>query len=185
MKFVKCKLIIKGFSLTEMMVATALFSIIAITISSMILDMNKNNQLSISEKKIYDSLSIAMDDIAKRLREGANYTIDTNLIMFRPQSGGCEKYEFIESKIVKSSILIDCNNTNSSSIWTSIDFTPSDIYVESFITHLKSGDKSLESGAVNANMQQPYLQILISGRSQFNPEAKFKIETSVSQRSKF
>lgn len=188
-KKVKKFFVFNGFSLMEVIVGTFLFTLISLVISNMILDLNRVNQKSISEKKIYDSLSIIMDDMTKRIRGGEGYVVSSNSIIFKPQEGDdikCEKYELIktdvESKIQKSTSLSDCDYAS----WTSvIDFSPRDIYIDQFYLKLTQGDKDITGVSGNTNMRQPIIELLVTGHTIEDERLKFKIETTISQRSKY
>lgn len=169
-----------GFSLVEIMVSTALFAIIAISTTDLILDLNRHNQMSISEKKIYDSLSIVIEDMSKRIREGEKYTVTNNSIIFVPQNGKSEEYKKEGDKIIKISI-------SEQNVSNQIDFTPSDIKVEEFVIELKKGDKSKNyDGTImdSASIQQPFVKIKLKGHSLYSPKANFEISTAISQRAK-
>ena len=111
------KNILKGFSLPEIMVAVTLFSFVGLISSSIILNMNINNKLIISKKKVYDSIDLSMEDMSREVQEGGEYYTNSDasatnsLIRFVPKfsTSTCVEYTATSSLL---SITIEQLNNN-------------------------------------------------------------------------
>jgi type II secretory pathway component PulJ len=182
--------ICKGFSILEMVVATALFIIIAMMTTNLIFSLNKQNQSSLAEKKLYDALFITLDDMSKNIREGYNYSTSTNLLgdyIFSFVSQDLKKEEYVFIKGNGDNGYIQKNiyaNTTGSILEKTIRMTNSDINIQDAKIEFKPHFKIDLVYDDNSSMKQPFVKIVLKGNSISKPEAKFEIQTSINQRSK-
>ena len=80
----------KGFTLIELMIATALFVIVATIALSAILSANVNYKKTEDMRTITDNLSFTMDDISRNVKLGYNYSCNPSDNNY--QRAGCEYF---------------------------------------------------------------------------------------------
>lgn len=174
-----------GFTLIEMMVATAIFLAVAVISISTVLVTNRAYNKGDDMRTIIDNLDFAMQDMSHNLRFGYNYSAqnrDTiqyvpNTVAFASTDGTLptsptEGYSFTDNALFK----IDSQGN-------SIQLTDPRIIVDpdksGFFVHTITPDGTL---------LQPYVTIVLSGTITTKKGAKdetvtpFKLQTSVTQR---
>lgn len=187
-----------GFTLVEMMVAIAVFSIVMVTAMSALLNVIDANSKARSIKTAINNISFALEGISKDMRVGTNYRcLGPNA---DPLSGNCpagsDSFSFKSSKAgnpyiyyryVKSGGLGQIQSCVSNSLDIS-GSSCSGIY-----TYLTSPEVNLTdikfyilgNGPDGALKQQPWAIITISGVAGWKKakvQTTFNLQTSVSQR---
>jgi len=100
----------KGFSLVEILVSVAVFSVVVIAGTAAILAVIDANQKSQSLNSVMTNLNVALESMAREIRVGKNYACvtghgiesDCTMISFTPDIGvGPIYYEFVSTGIQK------------------------------------------------------------------------------------
>lgn len=193
-----------GYSLVELIVAIAIFTIVAIVSISALISINDANKKAQTTRAIIDNLNFAVENMARNLRVGTNYfcggstispadvSLGTNGnclggnvgIAFKSYTGSNVAYRLNSNGQIEKS---DSSWTGSSS-WLPISpyITPP-VGSTSFAQPLTIDSmKFYVTGTDPAEspMVQPRVVIVIRGTARYNDkiQTQFNIQTSVSQR---
>lgn len=85
-----------GFTLIELMVATALFVVIMLSAMGSLFVLLDESKDSRSLRVAMDNVNFAMESMTRSIRMGVNYSDGDNLLSFNLQDGKYVKYQFIE-----------------------------------------------------------------------------------------
>lgn len=194
----------KGFTLVEMMVAIAVFSIVMVTSISALLNVIDANNKAKSIKVAINNISFALEGISKDMRMGTDYACGQdvepsgdclgggNIIKYRSiradevLSGGLRKYAYYKiSNGVISTCLekgsISCNFNGPFTAITSNELVISTTTSKFYVLGVAGSNLPAGSGRT-----QPRMIMVISGTSGPQNKAKlqtsFDLQTSVSER---
>ncbi|MBU3968646.1 prepilin-type N-terminal cleavage/methylation domain-containing protein [Patescibacteria group bacterium] len=180
----------KGFTLVEMMVAVALFSVVMVIGVGSLLSMISANKKSQSLQLVMSNLGFAIEDITRTMRVGTNYHCGSgdirepkdcnggsNYVAFEPTGGDPDStndqvvYRLNGTQIEKST----SGGVNNSFI----AITAPEITIESLSFYVQ-GSETIGEG----DNKQPKVLIVLSGHAGENEKTKsnFNIQTMVSQR---
>jgi len=168
----------KGFTLIEMVVSVALFTVVVVVSTGALMTIIDANRKARSLQTVMDNLNFAMESMSRNLRTGYSYECGgtsgncpngKDSIVFTDQNGDSVEYEFSESSDL-GSITISKNGAMAKSI------TSPEVDIDSllfYVTGLDVGDN-----------RQPLLTISISGTAGSDESTKttFSIQTTISQR---
>lgn len=167
-----------GFTLIEVMVAVSVFAIILTVGIGSLLTINNAYRKSQTERVVIDSLSFAVESMARELRTGYNYTC----------AGVCDP---------SGSPTIKFINSDGDTIAYSFDFNGGQGRIVSSDPQLPGGQLALTDPSVviiddmkffvvgedATDSIQPYVIITVTGTTAAsNQQSQFTLETSVSQR---
>ncbi len=182
----------QGFTLIEVMIAVALFTIIMTIGVGAVLNSNNNHKKTQTVRAVLDNLSFIMEDMGRNIRLGSNYHCDAinanieapldcllggqNLAlegMIGQPGNGSDQIVYgitADGKIIKST---DSGNT-------SRNLTPPEVVIDP----LRSGFVVVGSQAYAAGDRvQPRVIIRLSGKVVYRElSSEFNIQTTVSQR---
>jgi prepilin-type N-terminal cleavage/methylation domain-containing protein len=189
----------RGFSLVEMMVAVALFTIVAMVSISALLSVNDANRKAQTMRAIIDNLNFAVENMARNLRVGSTYNCGTATPIASPRD--CINGD---SSIAFESYVGDPGNpndqvvyrldtdapTNKGQIMKSGDSGSTFLPLTPFVSGLASQPlvvdylKFYVTGSASSDGKQPRVVIVIGGTASYNEKIKtrFLMQTSVSQR---
>lgn len=179
-----------GFTLIEMMVAVALFSVVMMIGVGSLLSMISANKKSQSLQLVMSNLDFAVEDITRTMRVGTNYHCGSgdisepkdcnggsNYVAFEPTGGDPEDlndqtiYRLNGTQIEKS--------TTGGTSGSFIAITAPEIVIES-LSFFVQGSETVGGG----DNEQPKVLIVLSGYAGKDEKSKsnFNIQTMVSQR---
>lgn len=166
----------KGFSLVELMVASALFmTVVAVAASAFISVLDASAQ-SREMNTLMSNLDFALEDMSRNIRVGESFSITNGgqQISFQVYATGdlrvkCDVSYRLDAGIIKKTKSggSDCNG------YTDVPVTSSEIDIEKLVF---TGD---QISAVNA---QPRIIINLEGVTAGDIEQEFMLQTSVTQR---
>ena len=173
-----------GFTLTELIVAIALFTVIAFLSIGAVLSIFDANRWSRSSKTVVDNLNIALESMTRTVRFGEDYQCGSGGALF---PGNCSEggdtlkvnfdgdtiiYRLCGASIYKS----ETGNTGCAGAGTSSITSP-----DTVIDHLKF----YVFGTSNGDTTQPYVVAVIRGHVGPRPTSQsiFNVQTMMSQRS--
>ena len=189
----------RGFTLIEMMVALALFTVvITIAVGAFLSLIGQSSQLQ-GEQKVMTSLNFAMDSMTREIRTGVNYYCnsdvadmgsddETDMTLVRDCSGGLNGMSFIEagsslSAGSGSARIAYGFDSASSSIVRQIaanspqPMTSSDVKITGVWFYV-SGAAPLTDGS----LKQPTVTIIIRAQDPEDSSQTYTLETTVTQR---
>ncbi len=161
----------KGFTLIEIMIATALFSIITtVSFSAFFLILNKQKEIQVLSQ-VTNNLNMVLESISRELRMGHDYNIsNNNKITFTTKEGLSGIFELKEingNGFIKRKI--EGRDTNK------VSLTGSNIDIKKLEFH--------SAGIPTGDGLQPRILIIINGKVILkNTESEFNLQTTVSQR---
>lgn len=187
----------KGFSLAEMLIVFAVLSIVLSAIVSYFVSVVRVQNYILASQQLYDQTSYAMDYMYKMIRmakkDASPETCATDKYNFNPiNPTGATSLQFIRidrttatpTRICQrfnfdagTGIISTYTSTASPVTWATNNLTSGDIKV----TNLKfviSGD----GGTAGGDKNQPKVTILLEAQSVKVPDAKIRLQTTVSQR---
>lgn len=173
-----------GFTLVELQVAFALFTIVALVVLTVILGMMNATRKIHAIKSTMDSVSAAMESMTRSIRVGTSYDCsgspaegDTNdcpngenTFGYVSSSGGFIIYRLNAGRIERCGTgVADCAGTY-------VAITPPDVTISNL-------DFYVQGSALGDN-EQPHATIVIEGRAGITPKytSTFVIQTTVTQR---
>ena len=192
----------KGFTLVEMMVAIAVFSIVMVTAMSALLNVIDANNKARSLKTAVNNISFALDGISKDMRVGTDYKCGT-VITSMPSSVALECTNDTGGKIIgyrspradldgsgnrkyayyrfKSPQIEECLEKGSVVTCADGDFNP---ITSGEVTLTKTVFRVLGVESPDVSTTQPRMIITVSGEAGAKEKIKtrFDLQTSVSQR---
>jgi prepilin-type N-terminal cleavage/methylation domain-containing protein len=185
----------KGFTIIEMMIAIAIFSVVIIYGMQALLNANFVHKKSQDMRSLMDSLTFALDDMSKNIRVGYNYNClqtDFSSVMSSNSGNDCSDGMGISFEQTNG----DPNNSNDQwvyfigddSLWkntgapyNSISNNVQMISEKIKLDMTKSGFSVIGAKTfADGDKQQPFVLIRLVGTIKDTP---FSIETAVSQRS--
>jgi prepilin-type N-terminal cleavage/methylation domain-containing protein len=163
----------RGFSLVELLVATALFSIVvAIAASSFLSILNASHQAR-SLGQLMLEVDFAVEDMSRNVRTGSGFSIlpggSGQLLSFRDQVGRTITYGFDGVAIRKSVRLL-----NGTYLYENVPLTSPEVR----IVNLNFSRTPARSSGVD----QPRIIIQVVGEFQGVADSRFFLQTSVTQR---
>lgn len=169
----------KGFTLVELIVSIAAFTIVIVIGLGSVVTTSRTYQRSISQSEAIDSLSFAMDTMSRRIRTGINYGCDSicttqgnERFVFDDQGQSQVIYSLEESP--EGKYIQRVTNTGSES-FTQVLTSPKVINI--------SDMKFYVIGQSNTDQLQPRVQIVIKGQTRFGTGVSdFSLQTTVVQR---
>lgn len=195
--------LVSGYTLVEMMVAVALFTMVAMVSISTLVSINDANKKAQTIRAIMDNLNFSIENIARNLRIGASYHCDYQDLSTAPiyspndctnnqigaESIAFEAYDGSSSNNDQVVFLFDsANGQILKSIRSGVQdsflpITPHD-YSSSFQPLTVDYLRFFVTGTAAGDGKQPRVVILVGGTARYNNniETKFQIQTSVSQR---
>ncbi|MEK7652499.1 MAG: type II secretion system protein [Patescibacteria group bacterium] len=192
MKSLNHKITIKnnGFTLVEMMVAVALFSVVMVIGVGSLLSMINANKKSQSLQLVMSNLDFAIEDITRTMRVGTNYHCGSGDIREPKDCNGGSSYIAFEStggdpNSINDQIVYRLNgaqiekSTSGGASNSFIAITAPEITIESLSFYVQG------SGTVSGgDKKQPKVLIVLSGYAGENEKTKsnFNIQTMISQR---
>lgn len=194
----------RGFTLVESLVAVGLFTIVTTISSSAFLAMVNADRVSRSQRIATDNLSLALEDISRRIKTGAVYGCDPvnnggAVNSTRDCAAGAESFAFTEQDRVTrtiykrgigqgdpNSIPAGCGSLSysipgqgcilrfSRGVWIPITSHEIDVKKLTFVV----------DGSNSTDLIQPHVTILIEGFIQASPtvNTQFKMQTMATQR---
>lgn len=176
----------RGFTLIEMIVSVALFSVVMFVSVGALLAIADANRKANSLRITMDNLNFAMESMSRTIRTGSGYSCDTvpviqpaygencpeggSLFSFTDQNGEIVTYKYDDSA---ESVAVKRNSGNFANI------TSPEIQVENLTFYITG------VGATGSNAgHQPRVVIVIKGKAgtTVKTQTSFSIQTTVSQR---
>lgn len=186
----------KGFTLIEMMVAIAVFSIVMVTAMSALLNVIDANNKARSIKTAINNISFALEGISKDMRMGTEYECflrDGNCVGIKYKSPrvelkGYAYYKFQPGQDGESGQVLECLEKDGRNCTSPSDFQPitsAEVNltdVKFYVLGVENSLNSVDSGTKT----QPRMIMTISGTAGPANKPKlqttFDLQTSVSQR---
>lgn len=190
---------VRGFSLVEMMVAVAVFTVVAMVSISALLSVNDANRKAQTMRAIIDNLNFAVENMSRNLRVGMTYncgvvgTITTpndclngaSSIAFESYTGDTANpndqivYRLDTDAPVNKGQIMKSSDSGS----TFLPFTPF-VAGAPFQPLVIDYLKFYVTGASLGDSKQPRVVIVVGGTASYNEKIKtrFLMQTSVSQR---
>ncbi len=187
----------KGFTLIEIMVATAIFSVVMTIATGALLTIIDANRKSQSLKSVINNLNFALEDMSRNIRVGKQYYCEDqatpslfnepqlyldcpnggNIISFRPtnwQSGPPTTFWFDESgerKIIKKSVV----NPDTGEV-SFLEINAPEVVIESLRFYV--------TGSNDVDAFQPRVLMTVKGYAGQNEKTRsyFNLQTTISQR---
>jgi len=172
----------KGYTLIEMLVAVAVFSIIIGAISGLFISVIRGQGRILATQKVLDETSYVMEYISRALRMakkelgqgclsvyGKNYELTANGINFIDYHGICTKF----------SLNTTTGQLEKTAEGATLPITSADLKVNSFVVKLLGADQP------PTDYRQPRTTIFLEAESKksfFGSPPKIQIQTSISQR---
>ena len=177
-----------GFTLIEVMISVALFTIIMTIGTGAVLNVNNTHKKSQNMRTVIDNLSFVMEDMARNLRLGADYHCQYLASppiedpRDCPNSGLSIAFKAVDGNTVVYRILqngrIEKAKKDENSILSFLSLTPAEVKIDLY----QSGFTVI--GADDNSNIQPRVIIRLSGVVEYknNIESNFNLQTTVSQR---
>lgn len=177
----------RGMTLVEILVATALFSIVMLTAVGAVISINDSNKKAQLSRTVMDNLNFAMENMARNLRMGTvyhcgatgSYTVPAdcpagaNAIAFEGYRGSAGNSD--DQIVFRLSGGRIERSLTSGSPGSYLPITSAELTIDSlmfYVTNTAAGDA-----------KQPRITIVVSGSASFKGTVTaFKIQTGVSQR---
>ena len=181
-----------GFTIIEVMIATALFTVIMVVGVGTLLNANDVHKQSTKMRAIVDNLNFILGDMSRNLRTGTDFAcglgsvsssptscplgsgIGGNILQFKNADGQVIEYAFVDAGDGTNNLEKIDVGTGATSILNPVGEISIDPNSGFFL-----------NGAEPApgNVEQPYIIIKLSGKIHYKTiETPFALETSVSQR---
>ncbi|MDP3996836.1 MAG: type II secretion system protein [bacterium] len=169
----------RGFTLVELIVSVAIFSIVMVVSVGAILYIISANRQAQAMKAVMNNLNFTLESMARNLRMGSNYhcglsgnlslpanceTQSQPAVVFRSSSGGIVSYELSGTEIVRG----DSNGR--------LSLTSEDITVETLSFFVE--------GAASDDNNPARILVTVGGKAKVGPraETRFNLQTYVVQR---
>lgn len=172
-----------GFTLIELMIALALFTVIAFISIGAILSIFDANRRSQASKTIVDNLNYSIESMARTVRFGTNYHCGASGVLSAPQNcnTGASSDTLLAVTFNGSVNVFRLNgtalqkSTNGGATYTNI--TPPEVVIQYLRFYVL--------GSTFGDVNQPYVLAVIKGYAGNKPTAQsnFTIQTMMSQRS--
>jgi prepilin-type N-terminal cleavage/methylation domain-containing protein len=193
----------RGFTLIEMMVALALFTVvITIAVGAFLSLIGQSSQLQ-GEQKVMTSLNFALDSMTREIRTGTSYYCATDvdaqgsvdesdLTLVKDCTGGVDGMSFVEAGSSLSSgstggrIAYGFNSASGTIVRqiaanSAEAMTSSDVKITSMKFYV-SGSKPQSDGGTPPNSVQPTVTVLITAEDPDDTSKSYTLETTVTQR---
>lgn len=169
----------KGFTLVEILVAVALFTVVATISAGALISVFDANNKSQTSKMVVDNLNIAIEDMARTIKFGAAYHCGSGGTLILPQNCSTGA-NFLALNFNGSTIVYRRNgntiekSTNGGTSYVPI--TEPSVVIQNLTFYTFGTDTS--------DQLQPYVVIVIKGYVGTKPtqQTNFSIQTTVSQR---
>ncbi|MDE1924816.1 MAG: prepilin-type N-terminal cleavage/methylation domain-containing protein [Patescibacteria group bacterium] len=194
----------KGFTLIEILVSVAIFSVVMVIALGALLAMSTADRKAESIKSVVDNLNFAIDSMSRAIRTGSNYNCNTSgggnclsggtTLYFTPAGGGYAAYR-LENTTNDASAGTVCNQTGTIGCIARSTSTSTDginwsswsaiTAPEVVITNLNNILFYVRgSQAGSADSMQPIVTITLAGYAQVSTteQSQFDVQTSVTQR---
>jgi len=185
----------RGFSLIELIVATAIFATVLGTVIGIFVSSLQAQRRLLAHQQLLDSTSYAIEYMSRALRmaikddvggvyclsgeDYVNYERTANGIKFRDYNDKCHEF-YLSTNPTDCRGSAGCLMENIEGVYTSpFPITPNDLNITSFNVSLSGQEQKI--GGVPENLQ-PRVTIAIAGELKVSGQPKIKIQTSVSQR---
>jgi prepilin-type N-terminal cleavage/methylation domain-containing protein len=198
----------KGFTIIEMLVSLALFTIVATVATGALLTLIGNNSRVVEEQSVMTTLSFALDSMAREIRTGYSYYCGTKAAVTGSLSDTAEKdclsggegLSFLETG---GSITNSTNNSDPKrlayylegnqikrkveSVSSAADMTSTnDVLIEDLFFYVSDPTPLTENNTIdeNDNIGQPTVTIIIKAKAANSESDKeYTVQTTVTQRS--
>ncbi len=189
-----------GYSLVEMLVAVAIFTIVAMVSISALISINDANKKAQTMRAIIDNLNFATENMARNLRVGTTYHCDyTNLLAPLSQPLDCASsgagsiaFEAYNGDSANPNDQVVYSLNSNGQIMKSVNsggtFLPLTPYNGELAPELQPLTidylRFYVTGALPGDNLQPRVVIVIGGTARYSSQiqTKFQIQTSVSER---
>ena len=181
-----------GFTLVEMVVAFAFFSVIMVIAVGSLISLIEANRKAQTLKTVVNNLHFALENMSRNIRTGSRYHCGTGSIVlpsdcpstpgerlvFQARDGEYLLYELFEGAILRS------KSADGSELLDPANFVPitaPEIVVDTLHFYVEGADNSTESGN---NKRQPRVLMVVRGSMQGRSKVptRFDVQTLVSQR---
>lgn len=182
----------KGFSLIELIVATAIFASVIAAAVGIFVSALKAQDRTLAYQQLLDSTSYTAEYMSRALRMARkddigvppvdcfpsdskiNYKKTTNGIRFRDYNDKCHEF-YLSTNPTDCGGSTGCLMENIEGVYTSaLPITPNDLNIDSFNVFL--------SGETQADNLQPKVTFTISAKVKNSGQPNIKVQTTVSQR---
>jgi prepilin-type N-terminal cleavage/methylation domain-containing protein len=182
----------KGFTLIEVMVSTAIFSVVMIIALGALLAMSESDRKAQTLKSVINNLNFSVDAMSRAIRTGDGYAcaVSGNCNSLNPSS----KFSFVDSNNKNVSYCLSSDSTSCLSPSTHVCSGSTCSILRSYdggpflpLTSKEVNISNLEFflvGALRTDTLQPRVTILLSGTVKVSASQKsdFNLQTSVTQR---
>jgi len=151
----------RGFSLIELLVATALFTIVVAVSAGSFLSILEASRQSRELNNLMLAVDFAMEDMSRTIRTGSNFTVSGSQISFFDEDDASVTYRHSGTKILKTT-----------PSYSNSPLTPDDVEIQV----LTFSENPNQAG------NQPRIIINVVGRLGSDPDDMFYLQTSVTQR---
>ncbi len=180
----------KGFTLIEMLVSVAIFTLVMLITTSSIFVIIASDKKAESLKSVMDNLSFALESMTRNIRTGSEYTCltvfggATSVVLGNNCSGGDQGFQFVSNQqAYNGNPIVVQYYLWQNRIWE--DETNSDWTAPVAITAPEINVSSLQFylvGAGKDTFQPRVLMSVIGTAGTSNTETNFDIQTTLSQR---
>jgi prepilin-type N-terminal cleavage/methylation domain-containing protein len=180
--FFRQKRINTGFTLVEMMVAVAIFSLVMVVSAGAIFSVVRANQKANTLISVLDNVNFALESMSRQIRFGYDYHCGDLGNPAEPRDCvyplGASSFAFFDPNLTKTVVFRLNGNTIERQIGSE-EFLPITA-PSAIITNLSF----FVDGAETQSLTQPKVTILLSGYAGSNPDTRssFEVQTTVSQR---
>jgi prepilin-type N-terminal cleavage/methylation domain-containing protein len=151
----------QGFSLVELLVATALFTIVVAISAGSFLSILEASRQSRELNNLMLAVDFAMEDMSRTIRTGSNFTVSGSQISFFDEDDASVTYWRSGTRILKTT-----------PSYSNSPLTPDDVEIQALTF----------SENPNPTGNQPRIIINVVGRLGSDPDDMFYLQTSVTQR---
>ncbi len=166
----------KGFTLIEMIVSIAIFSIVVVMALGALLVIIEANSKSKSVKLVVNNLNMALESMSRELRVGYDYNCASSFggdcssggstIYFKTKDGDDAYYKFSGNTLKRKIDEIDS---------AEVSLIGSDVFIEDLTFYVE--------GTGVGDEEQPRILVTLKGLSEEGTETtEFNIQTTISQR---
>lgn len=170
----------RGFTIIEMIVAVAIFSVVMVFSVGALLSIIDANKQAQSAKTVINNLNYALETMVRNIRVGSNYDADpvtsglqggkSSVITFKDQRGSQVTYRLTDSKIFR-----DVKDSYGNALPT-FGLTSPDVTIDRLDFYV--------NGVSSGSVDQPNVLILVGGRINLKGgrQTRFDVETMAVQR---
>lgn len=156
----------KGFTLVELLVSIAIFSIVLIVVLGSIITIIDTNRKARSLTVVMNDLNLVLESMTRTIKTGTELSGDIDSVSVTNQSGDSVTY-YVENGSIFRQVGGD-----------------SGIAITSSELNIQNAEFNIYDGDIGDEDSQPRVLILVEGEAQAGPRisSSFKIQTTVSQR---